>query len=96
MVLICLIFLTDCRTNTVYVYPHFIHPEIEVIPTKTYVDGGFKPVENGQFISTEDAKILGNYIINLKKWGSAGWTWVTDYYITELNKLVDNIPKGDN
>ncbi len=91
--LIFLIFLTSCKTTTVYVYPDFIHPEIDEQPTKTYVDGGFQAVDGGQFISTADAKILVNYLISLKEWGSEGWLWITDFYIKELDRLKDKLPE---
>ena len=91
MALTCLIFLTSCET-TKYVYPDFIHPEVVTIPTKAYIDGGFQPVEGGQFISTADARIFAKWISDLKSWGSDGWTWVKDYYIAELEKFKDNIP----
>jgi hypothetical protein len=86
------IFLTNCKT-TVYIYPEFIHPEIEEIPVNNYVDGGFVPVDGGLLISENDAKILAKYIVALKNWGSNGWTWITDYYIAELEKFKDKLPK---
>jgi len=85
----------SCKTNTVYIYPDFIHPEIETQPTKTYIDGGFKPVDGGQFISTNDARILAKYMTDLKSWGVTGWTWITDFYIKELDGFKDNLPKSE-
>lgn len=90
MAVICLIFLTGCRT-TEYIYPDLIEPEIEPMPGKTYVDGGFKAVESGQFISTADAKILAKYIVALKNWGASGWEWITDYYIPELKSFKEGM-----
>ena len=99
MVLIWLIFLISCKTiERIYIYPDFIHPEIDIIPTKNYVDGGFMLVdpedENSDLIiSQTDAKILGDYISKLKEWGSEGWIWITDFYIKELTRLKDDLPK---
>ena len=94
MVLIFLTFLTSCKTiERIYIYPDFIHPEIDEIPTKEYVDGGFKPIDGGQFISTNDARVLATYISALKDWGSEGWTWITDYYIIELENFKEKLPE---
>lgn len=99
MVLILLISLTSCKTiERIYVYPDFIHPEIDVMPTKEYIDGGFKlsdpEDENSDLtISQNDSKILASYLSALKEWGSEGWTWIEDFYIKELNRLKDSLPK---
>jgi len=97
--LILLISLTSCKTiERHYIYPDFIHPEIDIIPTKNYVDGGFSAVnhedENSDLvISGNDAKILAKYISDLKEWGSEGWIWIQDFYIKELDRLKDSITK---
>jgi hypothetical protein len=78
----------------VYVYPAMIHPTPVEMPEKEYIDGGFKPSADGLTISERDAKILGNYLTALKEWGSAGWLWVTDYYIVELKKYEEKLPNA--
>ena len=94
MVLILPIFLTSCKTiEYVYVYPDLINPVIEEIPVNSYIDGGFSYRDGGLFISKNDAMILARYILDLKEWGSNGWTWITDYYIKELDRLKS---EGEN
>jgi hypothetical protein len=60
-------------------------PYAEPVPVRDpFIDGGFKAVDGKQEISNEDARILAEYINALKAWGSNGWTWITDYYIKEI------------
>ncbi|MDX1285260.1 MAG: hypothetical protein R3182_09615, partial [Draconibacterium sp.] len=46
-----LIFSTGCKTvERIYIYPDFIHPEIEAAPEREYIDGGFKVTDKGVFL----------------------------------------------
>jgi len=100
-VLLLSTFLISCKTTEkiIYIRPVFIHPEIDPIPVKEYLDGGFALVdpsdENSDLIISEtDAKILAKYLVDLKEWGNTGWTW-TDYYKEESKRLDKDFQTGE-
>jgi hypothetical protein len=80
-----------CETIKI-VYPVIITPDLPEAPERApWADNGFVAVdENNQIISNSDARIFGNYVLDLKEYGEELRLWL-EYYIESANDFDDKL-----